>query len=97
MPRLRDSNHFGSGAVGAVQPDPLSNRILIRPIGFRKLLVHNRHAARSGAVVIRECATALHFDIQGAEVTGVHRGAEHDRFFAALRKLVPFGHYAEAV
>jgi hypothetical protein len=92
VPGLRHSHDLGGRALHAVQPDPLPDRIPARPIRLRKLLVHNRHRARSGPVVVRESAPAFDFDTHGAEVTGVHGGAELDRFFAALRELVPFGH-----
>ena len=95
VPGLRYSDHFGGGTFRAVQPDSLSDGILARPIGLRKLLVHDRDAARSGAIVIRERAPALYFDVHGGEVSGIHGGAELYRCVAALRELVALGHNSD--
>src|SRR5436853_6900938 len=95
MPRLHHSHYFGSGAVHSVQPDPLSNRILVRPVGLRKLLVHHCHAVRSSPVVVRESTSAHDLDIHSAEVSGVHGGADHDVFFLALRELIAVWLYTD--
>jgi len=76
VPGLRRSHDLANRAVRAIQPDSPSNRFLVRPIGLGKLLVHNRHATRSGAVVLRESAPAFDFNIHGAEVSGIHSGAD---------------------
>ena len=72
--------------------EPLTERRAASEVPIGEWLVDDRHAARSGAVVIREGTPALHLDFHGGEVTGVNGSAEHRRLFAALREPVAFGH-----
>src|SRR5215813_3883522 len=86
--RLRHADDFEPRTAGIAQPDPLANRILLRPVLLGRCLIHYSHQARIGIIGRSEAPSFYNRHTKGSEVVLIYAGSHDVETPLTFRHLV---------